>query len=372
MTRLASSPKKYPCLAYFITSHGFGHAARASAVMKALLNKHPHIRFVIFTQTPQWFFQETLSDRFEYVNVQTDVGMVQQNPTREDFAASISALKSFKSNFHVQAKKLASRLTRLNCLAALCDISPLGLAAAHLAKMPSVLIENFTWDWIYSNYSPEAVSALTPYIEFMRDFFFSASHRIQTQPVCQAMPADLCTSPVSRPPKFSSSVIRSGLGISRETPMVTITMGGVSTQYRFLDLLEKHPRVNFVIPSATHHRSKRNNLILLPEKSDFYHPDLIHASDAVIGKVGYSTLAEVYAAGVPFGYVQRPVFPESAPLTAFIQAKMAGVELDESEFYHGGWIKQLSDILNLPRIQHKKVNGANQITEYLTQILNLN
>ncbi len=368
MTRSAS-PKKCPRLAYFISSHGFGHAARASAVMKALLKKHPQLRFIIFTQTPQWFFQETLSDRFEYVNVQTDVGMVQQNPTREDFAASISALNAFKNNFHAQARALAGRLAQLNCPAALCDISPLGLAAARLAKIPSILIENFTWDWIYSHYSAEAVSALTPYIQFMRDFFFSADHRIQTQPVCQTVAADLRTSPVSRPPRLSSSAIRSGLGISRDAPMVMITMGGVSTQYRFLDLLEKNPRINFVIPSAAHRELRRRNLILLPEKSDFYHPDLIHASDAVIGKVGYSTLAEVYAAGVPFGYVQRPIFPESASLAAFIQTEMAGVELDESDFYHGGWIKQLPKILSLQRGRLRKENGADQIAEYLSQIL---
>jgi hypothetical protein len=36
------------------------------------------------------------------------------------------------------------------------------------------------------------------------------------------------------------------------------------------------------------HQSKQN-LVLLPHHSGFYHPDLVNASDAVIGKVGYST-----------------------------------------------------------------------------------
>ncbi len=43
-------------LAYFISPHGFGHAARACAVMSAILERMPGVRFEIFTEVPRWFF----------------------------------------------------------------------------------------------------------------------------------------------------------------------------------------------------------------------------------------------------------------------------------------------------------------------------
>ena len=74
-------------------------------------------------------------------------------------------------------------------------------------------------------------------------------------------------------------------------------------------------------------------------------------ADAVVGKVGYSTLAEVYHAGVPFGYVMRSNFRESEPMAAFIEKEMQGVYLKESEFSSGRWIAKLQDLLNLNRVQ---------------------
>ncbi len=51
-------------IAYFISPHGFGHAARAAAVMEATYEMDPAIRFEIFTQVPRWFFHDSLSGNF--------------------------------------------------------------------------------------------------------------------------------------------------------------------------------------------------------------------------------------------------------------------------------------------------------------------
>ena len=63
---------------------------------------------------------------------------------------------------------------------------------------------------------------------------------------------------------------------------------------------------------------------LLSSRSGIFHPDIVAASDGVVGKIGYSTLAEVYAAGVPYGFVPRPRFRESDVLSAFVQEQMSG------------------------------------------------
>lgn len=358
-----------PTLAYFVTSHGFGHAARASAVIKALLNQNPNIQIIIFTQSPKWFFQDTLSNHFDYISVQTDVGMVQHNPTREDLGETIDALCRFKNTFDAQSRVLATRLTQLNCSLVLCDISPLGLAAAAIAKIPSVLIENFTWDWIYNNYQSSAKAALSSYSNFMGAAFDSATYRIQTRPVCEKVQADLYTLPVSRAARTSAAAIRSRLGVALDRPLVMITMGGVSADFQFIGRLEKLADICFVITGVGPEKVIRNNVILLPKHSTYYHPDLIHAGNAVIGKVGYSTLAEVYHAGLPFGYVARPMFPESPKLLEFIEREMVGIEFEEAGFYQGDWIEQVHELINLKSSGPKGENGADQIAAFIIPLL---
>jgi UDP-N-acetylglucosamine:LPS N-acetylglucosamine transferase len=112
-----------------------------------------------------------------------------------------------------------------------------------------------------------------------------------------------------------------------------------------------------------------DNVILLPHHSDFFHPDLTGAADAVIGKTGYSTIAEVYHAGVPFGYIACPHNPESALLTEFIENRMAGSEISETEFHEGSWLSQLQRLLDLPHIKRNEPNGADQIAQFMLGLL---
>ena len=112
-----------------------------------------------------------------------------------------------------------------------------------------------------------------------------------------------------------------------------------------------------------------DNLALLPHHSDFFHPDLINACDAVIGKLGYSTLAEIYHAGVPYGYIPRSTFKESEALEAFVKNQMNGCAISESQFQEGSWVSFLPEILALPRIKRDDLNGAVEAARFVCKVL---
>ena len=42
-------------IAWFVSPHGFAHAARASAVITAMLARRPGLRFDLYTSLPSWF-----------------------------------------------------------------------------------------------------------------------------------------------------------------------------------------------------------------------------------------------------------------------------------------------------------------------------
>lgn len=357
-------------IAYFISSHGFGHAARSTAIMLSLMQRIPELHFHIFTEVPSQFFNNK-GLNYTYHRTRNDVGFVQTSPLQHDIAQTLAALEQFLHDLDKTTRHTATALLHQHCQLALCDIAPLGIMAAQKAGIPAVLLENFTWDWLYQPYAAE-YPALNEHIEFLRKVFRQCDYLIQTEPACEKRQADLTTYPVSRTPQQSRSTTRKQLAFPEHHKLITITMGGIRSELKSFERLDKMSDCTFVLPGTGEHISHLGNSITLPLHSEIYHPDLMHASDLVIGKLGYSTLAEVYYAGVPFVYVMREDFRESGCLANFVDTHMIGLPVPASSFEEGYWIDQLPRLLTQQRQTHDHINGAEQVAEFIVSLLSRN
>ncbi len=354
-------------VAYFITPHGFGHAARACAVMEALHRAKLDVVFEIFTTVPEWFFRESLDCKIDYHPFTSDVGLIQKNSMQEDIPGTLQHLKDYYPFPQKIMDSCCKILTERNVKTVLCDISPIAIKIAKKCNLPSVLIENFTWDWIYAGY-PSYKAQFKPFIDGFQKAFSQVNFHIQAKPVSTPYDhVDLESAPVSRAPREKRGLVRKKLGLNNHQTLILITMGGIPGEFAFIQELARFPQYQFLIPGAANHTSRQNNVILLPHHSEFYHPDLVNASDLVIGKVGYSTLAETYHANIPFIYLARKSFRESACLVDFIQQKMVGMEISEDQFQSVQWIDAISSLLNQKKQPHSDQNGANQIAQFLLE-----
>ncbi len=356
-------------IAYFVTSHGFGHAARASAVMNAIYARWPFVHFEIFTLTPEWFFKNSLLMSFSWHPESTDIGLVQTSALHFNLDKTLEALENFLPFDEKRLAGLADQVYQSDCQLIISDISPLGIAVAEHAGISSILIENFTWDWIYKAYLSSDIR-FKKHIDTLGYFFSKAGHRIQADPVCAFGPGQLCTPPISRMPVTDSRRIREKLGINDLGKMVLITMGGIAEFLPFTEQLANFDEnIYFVLPGISKDLTvggeNHKNIIFLSQSSAFHHPDLVNAADAVVGKVGYSTLAEVYHAGVPYGFIPRTNFRESPVFESYIQSKMEGIRIDEKDFFSGAWLKQLLELLALPKLSRNEPNGADVAAEYI-------
>lgn len=358
-----------PRIAYFISPHGFGHAARAAAIMAALQERHPAICFDLFTQVPEWFFRDSLPGAFEYHDVLTDLGMVQHSALEADLDATLQRLDAFLPFDPTWIQALAQQIRALDCNLVMCDIAPMGIVVAEAAGVPSILVENFTWDWLYQPLA-EAYRGMRPHIRYLHDIFCAADYRIQTEPICAVRPAALTTAPVYRKAMASAAATRARLGVPSDARVVMLTMGGIPGQYPFVEQLMGCPDLVFVIPGGAAQRRQQGNVILLPHRSEFFHPDLVYAADAVVGKVGYSTVSEVYAAGIPFGYILREDFREAPILAAYIEQHIPGLQIEPPQFHTGQWLACLPQLLALPRARRQGPNGADQAASFVMSLCN--
>jgi len=361
-------PAHKPAIAYFISPHGYGHAARACAVMERLIERNRDLRFEIFTLVPEWFFRDSLQFPFGYHRVLPDIGMVQRHSLEEDADETVRRLDAFLPFEDVLVDSLAQKVRDLGCCMVICDIAPIGIAVARRAGSPSVVIENFTWDWIYEAYEKQR-GGFGRHISYLRDMFRSADHHIQTEPVCLRTPSLPLAGPISRRLKRPSQELRQDLELPEDAKVVLITMGGIPSEFTFLEQLRKLQGPHFIVPGAVTERKRIDNVILLPQHSGFFHPDLVNACDAVVGKVGYSTIAETYQAGLPFGYVTRESFRESEILASFIERDMQGLAISGRDFQKADWIQALPKLLGLPRTSRSGSRGAEQAAEFICGLL---
>jgi hypothetical protein len=145
-------------------------------------------------------------------------------------------------------------------------------------------------------------------------------------------------------------------------------MGGMDWRHSGLERLAALAPTHLLFTGGEAGSDIPANVHFLGQQSGFFHPDLVAASDAVVGKLGYSTLAEVYHAQIPYGYIPRAHFRESAVLGDFIHAQMSGLPIAEDTFVNGRWIDAIPALLAQPRPQRQPINGADQIADFVSDL----
>jgi len=357
-----------PAIAYYISAHGLGHAARAAAVMEAVHQAQPAIRFEIFSTLPHWFFHDCLSGPFTCHALQTDVGLDQRTPLEENLPATIEALNAFYPLDEQMVHNQARQLRRLDCHLVICDIAPMGIAVARQAGLPSLLVENFTWDWIYAGYN-DYLSGLEPHIDYLETLFARADYHVQTEPVCAAGSPDLVVPPIGRPMRKPADEVRRLLGVPTGKQLVVITLGGISASVEPFHTHSLPEEIFLVIPGNSTQIERSGSIARLPVQSDIYHPDLVGAADVVIGKAGYSTLAEVYLADTPFGYVSRSEFREAPLLEAFARRHLRSRKVTTAALMDGSWTALVPAMMALPPAGVNRVNGADPAAAFILEVL---
>jgi hypothetical protein len=337
--------------------------------MAAVHGVDPNITFEIFTAAPEFVFQDSLTGSFHYHPGITDIGLVQRSALEEDMPATVARLDEFLPFDHFLLSSWADWLGRLNCELVVCDIAPLGLAVAELAGLPAVLIENFTWDWIYRAYLTEA-PGLERHADYLASVFATARYRLQAEPFCTpAKQADGHLHPIGRRPRGSLAETRTALRLAEGERLVLVTLGGVADQVPVPAGRQPEAGVVYALAGAAQTLRREGPWLFLPYHSPVFYPDLMAASEAVIAKLGYSTLAEAYHAGVPFGFLPRAHFPESPILSAYAQREMGGRELSVEAFLAGDWLTMAHDLLQTPSRPRHGPNGADRAAEFILDLL---
>ena len=341
-------------IAAFITAHGYGHATRSIAVLEALQRMYPQLTIDICTTVPQHLFTASLAN-IRYHRLIGDVGFIQHDALTIDLAATVRALDQLLPYPEELVAHLATRLR--GCDLVLADIAPLGILVARRAGIPSVLVENFTWDWIYQPLL-SACPSLGKHIRVLQEIYAQATLHIQAEPVCRPAANGVVTCPpIFRCLRQTTHSLRQRLGVGNRY-LVVVSMGGIDFHLPTWQHLNARSDCFFVLAGRDKTEQLSGNCLGLAQTTDIHHPDLINCADLVVLKSGYSTVAECLQGGTRILCITRPAFAESAILERFVCDRLEGSLLAETAFLRGSWIDELPKLLARKRPAPASMNGA--------------
>ena len=148
-----------PAVFFYISGHGFGHASRQIEVVNALGARCPDVAIVVRTSAPRWLFDRTVRVPITLLPGECDTGVIQIDSLRLNEQLTIERADAFYRTLAERARQEAVLLATHAARFVVSDAPPLGCAAAAAAGVPSVVITNFTWDWIYEGYEAQLAGA---------------------------------------------------------------------------------------------------------------------------------------------------------------------------------------------------------------------
>lgn len=346
---------------FYISGHGFGHASREVEVINALglrcAREGIDLRLIIRSAVSPSLLERTLRVPYELRPGICDTGIIQTNSVTHDDQATLAAAREYYAAFDDHVAREAAALAGDAPAVIVADIAPLGLAVAAALGVPSILIANFTWDWIYEGRA-EFRDEAPEIIETIRRAQSTTSLALQLPlspsfagtrlPVVEPLPL------IARQATQSRDATRRAFDLPLDRRVALLSFGGYGLSelnlahvdvFESWDLVVTDRSVSAPGASLPHvHVLSETRLAAGAARYE----DLVASVDAVITKPGYGILGECIVAGTPMLYTSRGDFREYDVLVAEMPRYLRSWFITQADLFGGRWQHALDRLMAQP------------------------
>jgi L-arabinokinase len=345
-------------IAFYITAHGYGHAARSLEVIEALLPHHP---VTVVSLVPEPFFRSRLGDALQLRPKAFDLGLVQLDSVRGDVPATLAAYQQLMQQTEVLVQEELDFFAHTDVRLVLIDAPALPLAAARDRGIPGLALTSFGWDYIYSQFASSDPGWIDVCAWFEQNYA-QATHLLR-YPFSAPMPAIASQEEVP---------LVSGPGRNRRAHVAALSGARLDRPWALvwfhqLDLdpaqLENLPFEFFTVGSLRWPVSNCHQVSI-----EF--SDLVASCDLVVSKPGFGILSDCVANQKPLVYVPRTDFREAQLLELSIQRHVSHARISQTDLYAGRWQQAMEEALAMPRpATTLALAGAGPIAERILSFL---
>jgi len=332
-------------IAFYVSGHGLGHASRDVELIEEMLRLDPRVRVVVRTSAPSWIFDRLAGSGVEVQRCDTDSGMVQLDSLRIDVEGSARSAAAFYAGFSRRVEAEAALLHSLGTRLVVADVPPLACVAARQAGLPSVLVANFTWDWIYAFY-PE-FDAMAPGVVATTAAAYSTATLALRLPISggfESVKTIVDVPFIARRSRRDRADTRRALGVGPGERLVLSSFGGfgVSLPYERLE----EAGLTVLVPPV-------------PPSGGLDHEDLVAAADVVVSKPGFGIVSECVANRTPLLYTSRGRFAEYEVMEAQMPRMLRCRHIVQADLRAGNWRDDIDRLLAQEEpTERPRVDGA--------------
>ena len=352
-------------IAFYISSHGFGHMTRCLSLIENILKNTQYNIYIACGKKQNDFARIYLSkykSRIIYKDLVTDIGLInKENSLEVDKEKLENKLVEFVSSWDDVVNKEVEGLKNLNIKSIVSDISPIGCLVGNELNLPVTFISNFTWIEQYEHLDIEealinkfrvAYSYINKFIQYdlcLAKDYINANEVYNGGFVCRKI-VNLKVDEIKA--KYGKSVfITCGKSASLNCINIKNFSGTVFTTSG-IDITTE----------------KECNVVKLPiDILDTQ--NYIVASDIVITKAGWGTIAEAIIGHTNLVLIERPSAKEDTFNIEKIKENKLGISIKEQDLVN----IDIQDIKNRidKYIDYNKLNTyQNNIKRVVDLILN--
>ena len=280
----------FSVIAFYISDHGFGHASRNIPIIRYILEAKSDVKIYIITGNKQGeFIKESLRDTNNYHNISfrfmknTDLGLILKDNSLDIDKEKLNeeVIKYINSwDDRITSEKRFLTDKKVNLIVS--DIVPWIFKCSQELDIQSVLISNFTWVDIYKEYLDKKICdefrncyKLASKV-FLYNFYMDSMKEYinkyeEAGFVCREFNLD------------KVNLIKSKFN----KPIVFVSVGRSVNLNSEIDV--SNLNYNFIVTEGI--KLIGDNVIYLPKETNNTQ-DYIKASDYVITKAGWGTIAE--------------------------------------------------------------------------------
>ncbi len=320
-------------ICFYISDHGFGHAMRCVPIIEELLARGARITAVC--GMPQILaVRDILGDEMiSYRTEKTDVGLVLQVGTLlVDSKRLYEETGAYLAQRKQKAEKEAEWLINNEVDIAVCDMPLWSIEACQIAGVPMQYIGNFTWTELYREYLPDEIwKAYGEEYKRLKHALLYSPHNTEMLEFLQNAEKKETSLAARKFRPYKAAAIRK----KHSNPLIFAALG-MSAEFTKPADVSKLP-YDFItnqgvplvggnvehIPAGT------------PDTQDY-----ILASDYVITKAGWGTIAECLLAGKPMALFERDAVLEDRTTIRVLEQQKLAVKISQAD------LEDIEDIVN--------------------------
>jgi hypothetical protein len=347
-----------PHLAVSISGHGFGHVAQTAPILNLLFKLMPRLRITIRSVVPLAHLRSRIKAPFDHLQSHGDIGMIMSSALDICVADSRSAYQDFHTDWNTRVAEEAKLLRDLKADAVFSNVGYLALAGAQKAGIRNAALCSLNWADIYRHCrGNDSISNQIHSCYANADVFFRATPGMTMSDLPNLVPV----SPIAAVGENKRKQLNQDLQLSAKVKLVLVSMGGIASRLP----IERWPCLENVFWLVQESWGVNHPKAIVLETLKMNFSDLLASCDALVCKPGYGSFVEAACCGTPVLYVDRPDWPETPALVAWLQQNVACREISLGQSENGEFFEELETVRHSPLPTRPIPNGADQVVKWL-------